>query len=394
MRQMLQNTINLLLSAQADQVCGAEYGTTSDNRTNRRNGYRHRDLDTRVGTVDVAVPKLRQGSYFPDWLLEHRTRVESALTSAVATAYLKGVSTRRMDDLVKSLGITGMSKSQVSTMAKDLDSMVADFRTRPLDAGPYLYLSADALTIKVREGGRVVKTSVLLACGINAEGFREILGMQVATAESTASWTGFFRDLKARGLDIIGLITSDAHCGIQHAIGDVFPDASWQRCRTHHAKNLSEVVPKSERKSVRTMFQSIFDQETPDRVWAQAKAVVDMLDDTLPKAAAHLEEALDEILAFTAFPKPAWTKVWSNNPTQRLNKEIRRRTNVVGIFPDRDSVVRLVGAVLAEQHEDWMQQRRYMPLAVLSSTAEMLAKARAADGVGVVVGDGQEALVA
>lgn len=280
----------------------------------------HRDLDTRVGTVDVTVPKLRQGSYFPEWLLEHRTRVESALTSAVATAYLKGVSTRRMDDLVKSLGITGMSKSQVSTMAKDLDGMVADFRTRPLDAGPYLYLAADALTIKVREGGRVVKTSVLLATGINAEGFREILGMQVATAESTASWTGFFRDLKARGLNIVGLITSDAHCGIQHAIGDVFPDASWQRCRTHYAKNLSEVVPKSEWKWVRTMFQSIFDQETPDRVWAQARAVVDMLDDKLPKAAAHLEEALDEILAFTAFPKPVWTKVWSNNPTERLNK--------------------------------------------------------------------------
>ena len=287
--------------------------------------------------------------------------------------------------------------------------MVADFRTRPLDAGPYLYLSADALTIKVREGGRVVKTSVLLACGINAEGFREILGMQVATAESTASWTGFFRDLKARGLDIVGVITCDAHCGIQHAIGDVFPDASWQRCRTHYAKNLSEIVPKSEWKWVRTMFQSIFDQETPDRVWAQAKAVVDMLDDKLPKAAAHLEEALDdklpkaaahleealdEILAFTAFPKPAWTKVWSNNPTERLNKEIRWRTYVVGIFPDRDSVVRLVGAVLAEQHKDWMQQRRYMPLAVLSATAGMLVKARATDDAGVVVGDGQEALVA
>lgn len=205
----------------------------------------------------------------------------------MATAYLKGVSTRRMDDLVKSLGITGMSKCHVSTLAKDLDSLVADFRTRPLDAGPYLYLSADALTIKVREGGRVVKTSVLLATGINAEGYREILGMLVATAESTASWNGFFRDLKARGPDIVGLITSDAHCGIQHSIGDVFPDASWQRCRTHYAKNLSEVVPKSEWKWVRTMFQSIFDQETSDRVWSQVRAVVDMLDDKLPTAATH-----------------------------------------------------------------------------------------------------------
>lgn len=190
------------------------------------------------------------------------------------------------------------------------------------------------------------------------------------------------------------MITSDAHCGIQHAIGDVFPDASWQRCWTREVKNLSEVVPKSGWKWVRTMFQSIFDQETPDRVWAQARAVVDMLDDKLPKAASHLEEALDEILAFTAFPKPACTKVWSNNPTERLNKEIRRRTNVVGIFPDRDSVVQLVGAVLAEQHEEWMQQRRYMPLAVLPATAGMLVKARATDDAGVVGGDSQEALVA
>ena len=215
MRQMLQSFINQILSTQADQVCGADYATTSEFRTNTRNGYRHRDLDTRVGTVDVAVPKLRSGSFFPDWLLERRSRAERALTTVIATCYLKGVSTRRMNDLVASLGITNLSKSQVSEMAKDLDSMVEDFRHRPLDGGPYLYVSCDALTMKVREGGRVVKTSVLLACGVNAEGYRELLGMQVATAESVASWTGFFRDLKARGLEQVFLVTSDAHLGIQ-----------------------------------------------------------------------------------------------------------------------------------------------------------------------------------
>lgn len=196
-----------------------EYATTSESRTNVRNGYRHRDFDTRVGTVDVAVPKLRTGSFFPDWLLERRTRAERALTTVIATCYLKGVSTRRMNDLVASLGINNLSKSQVSEMAKDLDLMVEDFRTRPLDTGPYFYVSCDALTMKVREGGRVVKTSVLLATGVNAEGYRELLGMQVATAESVASWTGFFRDLKARGLNDVYLVTSDAHLGIQHAIG-------------------------------------------------------------------------------------------------------------------------------------------------------------------------------
>jgi putative transposase len=214
MRQMLQSFINQILSTQADQICGVDYATTSQARTNTRNGHRHRDLDTRVGTVDVAVPKLRSGSLFPDWLLERRSRAEPALSTVIATCYLKGVSTRRMNDLVASLGITNLSKSQVSDMAKDLDIMVEDFRHRPLDGGPYLYVSCDALTMKVREGGRVVKTSVLLACGVNVEGYRELLGMQVATAESVASWTGFFRDLKARGLDQVYLVTSDAHLGI------------------------------------------------------------------------------------------------------------------------------------------------------------------------------------
>src|SRR5699024_4170458 len=238
MCEMLQGFINQILSTQADQACGAEDATTSKSRTNVRNGYGHRDLDTRVGTIDVAVPKLRTGS-FPDWLLERRTWAERALTTVIATCYLKGVSTRRMNDPVATLDINNLSKSQESCMAKYLDTMVEDFRTRPFDTGPYLYVSCDALTMKVREGGREVKTSVLLATGGNAEGYRELLGMQVATSESVASSTGFFRDLKVRGLNEVYLVTSDAHLGIQHAISEVLPNSSWQRCRTHFAKTLS-----------------------------------------------------------------------------------------------------------------------------------------------------------
>ncbi|MGP5644544.1 IS256 family transposase, partial [Corynebacterium variabile] len=271
-----------------------------------------------------------------------------------------------------SLGITNLSKSQVSDMAKDLDIMVEDFRHRPLDGGPYLYVSCDALTMKVREGGRVVKTSVLLACGVNVEGYRELLGMQVATAESVASWTGFFRDLKARGLDQVYLVTSDAHLGIQHAIGEVLPNASWQRCRTHFAKNLSSMVPKTQWPTLSAMFQTIFQQPDAAAVWAQAREVVSFYEHRFPNVANYLEEALDELLAFTSVPKAVWTKVWSNNPTERLNREIRRRTDVVGIFPNRDAVVRLVGAVLAEQHDDWIQQKRYMSLTSLEQTRTMM----------------------
>ena len=285
MREMLQRFINQILSTQADQICGADYATVSDNRSNVRNRYRHRDLDTRVGTIDVAVPKLRTGSFFPDWLLERRTRAERALTTVIATCYLKGVSTRRMNDLVASLGINNLSKSQVSEMAKDLDVMVEDFRTRPLDTGPYLYVSCDALTMKVREGGRVVKTSVLLATGVNAEGYRELLGMQVATSEPVASWTGFFRDLKARGLNEVYLVTSDAHLGIQHAIGEVLPNASWQRCRTHFAKNLSGLVPKTQWPTLSAMFQTIFQQPDAQAVWDQAQEVVGFCEQKFPHVA-------------------------------------------------------------------------------------------------------------
>lgn len=368
MRKLMQDFINSLLSAQADAQCGAEYNSRSAHRVNRRNGYRSRALDTRVGTLDIAIPKLRQGSFFPEWLLERGTRVEQALRSVIATCYVKGVSTRRMDDLVSTLGIDKLSKSQVSQITQDLDEMVADFRTRPLDVGPYLYVSCDALTMKVREGGRVVKTSVLIASGINADGYRELLGVDIATSESTASWTAFFKDLHARGLSNIFLITSDAHLGIQAAINAVYPTASWQRCRTHFSKNLSTMVPKTQWPTLSAMYQTIFKQSDALAVWNQAHDVVTFCREKYPHVADYLEEALDDLLAFTSAPKTIWTKIWSNNPTERLNREIRRRTDVVGIFPNRDAVTRLVGAVLSEQHDEWIQQKRYMSLAALAET--------------------------
>jgi transposase-like protein len=249
LRELLTTVINTLMSAEADAVCGAEYGQRSSARTNRRNGYRHRDFDTRAGTVDAAVPKLREGSYFPDWLLQRRRRAERALTSVVATCYRLGVSTRRMDKLVQSLGITGLSRSQVSVMAAELDEQVQAFRTRPLDAGPYTFVAADALVLKVREGGRVVGVHALVATAVNGDGHRDILGLHVTSAEDGASWPGFFRDLVARGLltaGRVGLVTSDAHTGLVAAIGATLPGASWQRCRTHYAANLMAVTPKKQ----------------------------------------------------------------------------------------------------------------------------------------------------
>jgi putative transposase len=366
LRQMLTTFINTLMSAEADAVCGAEYGQRSSDRTNVRNGYRTRDFDTRAGTLDVAIPKLRSGSYFPDWLLERRRRAERALTTVVATCYLLGVSTRRMEKLVESLGITRLSKSQVSEMAKDLDAQVADFRHRPLDTGPYTFVAADALVLKVREGGRVVNVHALVATGVNADGHREILGLQVTSAEDGAGWLAFFRDLTARGLTGVALVTSDAHAGLVTAIGATLPGAAWQRCRTHYAANLMAVCPKSSWPWVRALLHSVYDQPDAASVHAQFDRVLDALVDKLPKVAEHLEGARADVLAFTAFPKEVWRQIWSNNPSERLNREIRRRTDVVGIFPDRDAVIRLVGAVLAEQHDEWTEGRRYLGLDVLA----------------------------
>jgi putative transposase len=366
LRQMLTTFINTLMSAEADAVCGAGYGVRSTERTNVRNGYRTREFDTRAGTLDVAIPKLRSGSYFPDWLLERRRRAERALTTVVATCYLLGVSTRRMEKLVESLGITRLSKSQVSEMAKDLDAQVADFRHRPLDAGPYTFVAADALVLKVREGGRVVNVHALVATGVNGDGHREILGLQVTSAEDGAGWLAFFRDLTARGLTGVALVTSDAHAGLVTAIGATLPGAAWQRCRTHYAANLMAVCPKSSWPWVRALLHSVYDQPDAASVHAQFDRVLDALADKLPRVAEHLEAARADVLAFTAFPKEVWRQIWSNNPSERLNREIRRRTDVVGIFPDRDALIRLVGAVLAEQHDEWAEGRRYLGLDVLA----------------------------
>ncbi len=367
LRELLGTFINTLLSAEADAVCGAEYGTSTPERVNRRNGYRHRDFDTRAGTLDVAIPKLRQGSYFPEWLLERRKRAERALTSVVATCYLLGVSTRRMDKLVASLGITSLSKSQVSEMAKELDAHVEEFRTRSLaEAGPFTFVAADALVLKVREGGRVVPVHALVATGVNADGHREILGVQVTTSEDGAGWLAFFRDLTARGLTGVKLVTSDAHRGLTAAIAATMAGAAWQRCRTHYAANLMSATPKSSWGWVKALLHSIYDQPDAESVHAQFDRVVDALSEKLPAVADHLDGARDDILAFTAFPKEIWRQIWSNNPNERLNREIRRRTDVVGIFPDRASVIRLVGAVLAEQHDEWAEGRRYLGLDVLA----------------------------
>ena len=372
MRQLLQTMINALLSADADAVVGAEWGQPSPERTAQRNGYRHRPLDTRAGTIDVAVPKLRTGTYFPEWLLERRKRAESALITVIADCYLAGVSTRRMDKLVKTLGIDGLLKSQVSRMAEELDEHVTAFRHRPVDeAGPFTFVAADALTMKVREAGRVINAVVLVATGVNGDGHREVLGLQVATSETKSAWNAFFADLVARGLAGVRLVTSDAHAGLVEAINANLPGASWQRCRTHYAANLMSATPKSAWPAVKAMLHSVYDQPDAKSVHAQFERLLDYVSERLPDVFTLLESARDDLLAFTGFPKDVWSQIWSNNPAERLNKEIRRRTDAVGIFPARTSIIRLVGAVLAEQHDEWIESRRYFGLETLAKAASI-----------------------
>jgi putative transposase len=369
LREMVRTFAERLMGAEVEVLCNAGYGEVTPERTNSRNGYRSRQLDTRVGSIDLSIPKLREGSYYPGWLLEPRRRAERALVAVVAECYVRGVSTRRVEGLVQTLGIEHLSKSQVSRMATELDVEVTAFRSRPLDGGPYTYVSLDAMTQKVRESGRIVNVAVVIAVGVNAEGHREVLGFDVITSEDGAGWLAFLRGLVARGLAGTTLVISDAHVGLVDAVRSTLSGATWQRCRTHFMRNLLTRVPKSAQAMVATLVRTIFAQPDAASVWDQHARVVEQLTERFPAAAELLAEVAPDVLAFTAFPKEHWKQIWSNNPQERLNKELRRRTDVVGIFPNRDAVVRLVGSVLAEQHDEWAVVRRYM-------SAESLAKAK------------------
>ena len=346
LREALRVLVEEIMEAEVSLRIGAGYGERSPERVTQRNGYRSRAWDTRVGTMELQIPKLREGSYFPS-LLEPRRRSERAQLAVIQQAYVEGVSTRRVDDLVKALGCEGISKSQVSRICSELDEVVEDFLGRPLDGGSYPYLWLDALTQKVREAGRIVNVSVVVATAVNSEGKREIVGMDVGTSEDGAFWLAFLRSLVARGLGGVELVVSDAHQGLRDAIATVFGGASWQRCRTHFMTNLLTRVPRRAQPWVATMVRTIYQQPSP-------------------QVASLLDEAGADVLAFSNFPLAHWKKLWSNNPLERLNKEIRRRTDVVGIFPNRPAARRLVGAVLAEQHDEWAIGRPYTTPAVYS----------------------------
>ena len=368
LRTMVKQMAEVLMDAEVDALCGAPHGTRHPERVNRRNGYRERSWDTRSGTIELALPRLREGSYFPGWLLTPRKRSEQALMAAIADAYLAGVSTRRVDKLVRSLGIEGISKSEVSRIAASLDEIVAAFRNRPLE-GSYPFLALDALVVKVREAGRICNVACVHAVGVTADGRRESLGLDLITTEDGTGWTAFLRGLVARGLSGVVLVTSDAHQGLVDAIAATLPGASWQRCRTHFMRNLLTRVPKAAQPAVATLVRSIFAQPDAAQVRSQHERCVAQLAERFPAAAELLDEAGPDILAFTAVPKEVWRQVWSNNPLERLNREIRRRTYVVGIFPNRAAALRLVGALLAEQNDEWADSgRRYMSLEAIAKT--------------------------
>jgi len=323
-----------------------------------------------VGTIDLKIPRVRDGGYFPS-LLEPRKRAERALAAAVQEAYVQGVSTRRVDELVRALGLTGISKSQVSRVCQELDAEVARFRTRHLD-GPYPYMWLDATYVKARQDGRVVSLAVVIAIGVRATGEREVLGVDVGASEEGAFWLQFLRGLVARGLAGVRLVVSDAHEGLKGAIAAGLAGASWQRCRVHFLRNALAVVPKAAQPMVAATVRTIFTQAEATSAREQWRRVADNLRPRFPKLAALLDEAEADVLAYLAFPAAHWRQIWSNNPLERLNKEVKRRTNVVGIFPNDAAVLRLVGALLAEQHDEWQVGKRYFSAESMAVGCEYL----------------------
>jgi len=365
LREGVRVLAEAVMDAEVTQHLGAAPHERTPERTGQRNGYRERQWDTRVGSITLQVPRVRDGSYFPT-LLEPRRRAERALLAVVQEAYVQGVSTRRVDDLVQALGLTGLSKSQVSRMCADLDAEVAQFRNRPL-AGRYPYVWLDATYLKVRQEQRVVSQAVVIAIGVRASGEREVLGLDVGPSEDGAFWLQFLRSLVARGLAGVQLVISDAHAGLRSALGAALSGASWQRCRVHFVRNALALVPKSAAQLVAATIRTVFAQPDAASTRTQWQRVREQFADRFPRLTVLLDDAESDVLAYLGFPPEHWRQIWSNNPLERLNKEVKRRSDVVGIFPTIGSVLRLVGMVLAEQHDEWQAGRRYF-------SAESLAK--------------------
>jgi putative transposase len=352
LREAVHRFVHALMEAEVTALVGAAPFERTEERTTQRNGHRGRRWDTRVGTLELAIPKLRTGSYFPSWL-EPRRRSERALVAVVAEAYVKGVSTRKVEALVQSLGIAGMSKSEVSRLCASLDEEVRAFRERRLDADyPYVWL--DARYEHVREGGRVVSMAVIGAYALRADGVREVLGVEVGASEDLVLWREFLQGLVGRGLRGVQLVVSDAHRGLKEAIAQVFVGASWQRCRVHFLRNVEARVPKTAQPMVGAAVRTIFQQPSRAAAQAQLKSVCATLGERFPQVVQLLADAEEEVLTFYDFPEAHWRQVYSTNPYERLNKELKRRSAVVGIFPNREAVIRLFGALLAEQNDEWL----------------------------------------
>jgi transposase-like protein len=357
LREAVKHFVQNLMEEEISAQIGAKRYERTEERTTQRNGFRAREWDTRVGTLDLAIPKLRVGSYFPSWL-EPRRRSEQALVGVVAEAYIHGVSTRKVEAVVQSLGIAGMSKSEVSRLCQTLDEQVEAFRTRRLDA-EYPYVFLDARYEYVREDNRVQSMAVVVAYGIRRDGIREVLGVDVVNTEELETWRSFLQGLVARGVRGVRLVISDAHPGLKQAIRQVFVGAGWQRCRVHFIRNLMAKVPKTAQAMVAATVRPIFEQANREAAQGQLQQVCTVLKDKFPKAVELLVAAEEEILAFYDFPPEHWRQIYSTNPLERLNKELKRRSVVVGIFPNRMAVVRLFGALLSEQNDEWLVQRRY-----------------------------------